>query len=117
MTTKNPVAYCPHCQQNVLLTRREINVPLAILLAIFTGGIGLLIYLAIYYNRPEDRCVHCRTQIASVVSRESNQLSYESKNIEHIQGERVFYCSFCGEKLVEKGIKFCPNCGSKIVYD
>jgi DNA-directed RNA polymerase subunit RPC12/RpoP len=126
MTTKNPVGYCPHCQQNVLLTRGEIDVCLAIVLLIFTAGIGLIIYLAIYYSKAEDRCVHCGTQISSIISQPSGQLSYQPQNvqreispqnIEQIQGERVYYCSFCGEKIVERGIKFCPNCGSKIEYN
>ena len=48
MTTTNPSGWCPRCQQNVLLTREEIDTCLAVVLLIFTAGIGLLIYLAIY---------------------------------------------------------------------
>ena len=119
MTTKNPVGYCPHCQQNVLLTRGEIDACLAIILLIFTAGIGLIIYLAIYYSKPEDRCVHCGTQVSSIIRQSSNQIQPNrySQTFEQIEGERGYYCSFCGEKLGESGLKYCPNCGSKIEYE
>ena len=68
MTTTNPTGYCPRCQQNVLLKREEIDTCLAIILLIFTAGIGLLIYLAIYYSKAEDRCIHCGAKITALQS-------------------------------------------------
>jgi len=121
MTSKNPVGYCPYCKMNVILKREGINIPLAILLGIFTGGIGLLIYLAIYYNRAEDRCEQCRkrifplqTQVSSSDYQTKSTLTTTKKRIEEVKGEKLFFCPLCGEKLNERNMKFCSNCGSRI---
>lgn len=117
MTKKNPVAYCPNCKMNVNLKREGINIPFAILLGIFTGGIGLLIYLAIYYNRAEDRCAQCRTRISVL---QTNSYEYQTKStlptkgIEEVKGEKIFFCPLCGEQLNGRNTKFCSNCGSTI---
>jgi len=124
MHTSNPTGFCPRCNQNVLLMRKDFDTCLAIMLLIFTAGIGLIIYLAVYYGRKEDRCVHCGTQISIPPSQQSytyqprmqtqSTVSPRPGNIsEEIQGELPNFCALCGEKL-EPGIKFCPNCGSKI---
>lgn len=124
MTTTNPTGYCPRCQQNVLLTREEIDTCLAVVLLIFTAGIGLLIYLAIYYSKPEEYCVHCRArvtafQISSPYTQQSQpqvqQALYNAPdNIsEQVTGGIPNFCTLCGEKL-DIGAKFCQNCGSKI---
>ncbi len=134
MTTTNPTGYCPHCQQNVLLTREDIDVCLAIILLIFTAGIGLIIYLAIYYSRAEDKCVHCGTRITALQPQPVGQIPYQQKvqqnpytyqtqptqeytttsDVEEFKGERPLFCVYCGEKLAVEGIKFCPNCGNKV---
>jgi hypothetical protein len=121
MTSKNPVGYCPYCKMKVSLKREGINIPLAILLGIFTGGIGLLIYLAIYYNRAEDRCINCRnrifplqTPVNSSTYQTQSKLTATTGKVEEVRGEKLFYCSFCGEKLDERNLEFCPNCGGKV---
>ena len=48
--------YCPKCSKNVLLTRGKLDFCIAIMLLIFTIGIGLIFY---YYAREKNRCVHC----------------------------------------------------------
>ncbi len=124
MTTKNPTGFCPRCNQEVLLTREDIDVCLAIILLIFTAGIGLIIYLVIYYSRVEDRCVHCGTKITTLKTTspytyqfqpQTQQQSYSTPV--NVSGENIGsshnFCALCGEKL-DIGIKFCPNCGSKI---
>ncbi|UCC20740.1 MAG: zinc-ribbon domain-containing protein [Promethearchaeota archaeon] len=123
MTTTNPTGWCPRCQQNVLLKREEIDTCLAIILLIFTAGIGLIIYYAIYHSRPENRCVHCggiiTTQQQSPYTYQSSpqiqQSSYSAPvNIsEEVTGARPNFCALCGEKL-DVGAKFCQNCGSQI---
>ena len=121
MTKKSPIGYCPYCKTNVNLKREGINIPLAILLGIFTGGIGLLIYLAIYYNRAEDRCINCRnsifplqTQVNSSNYKTKSTLTTSTKRIEEVKGDKLFYCAFCGEKLDERNVEFCPNCGGRV---
>ena len=123
MTTKNPVSYCPYCKKNVSLSREGINVPLAILLAIFTGGIGLLIYLAIYHNRDKDRCNNCGSQIDIFQTQSTNKMpvqldinqKYKLKlGMEKIKGVKVYFCPYCGEKLDDRRIKYCSNCGSDV---
>ncbi|MFX0103977.1 MAG: zinc-ribbon domain-containing protein [Candidatus Hodarchaeota archaeon] len=122
MTTNNPTGFCPRCNQDVLLTREDIDICLAIVLLIFTAGIGLLIYLAIYYSKAENRCVHCGT----IVTAPQTHISYTSQpqiqkasystpinGSEKITGTKPNFCALCGEKL-EVGANFCPNCGSQI---
>ena len=124
MTTTNPTGWCPRCQQNVLLKREEIDTCLAIILLIFTAGIGLLIYLAIYYSKAEDRCIHCGAKITPLQSPSPytyqtqapvQQLSSSTpiNTSQEITGSRPNFCALCGEKL-DPGIRFCPNCGSQI---
>lgn len=133
--------YCNHCQQHVLAKREDINILLAIILAIFTAIIGLLIYMSIWKSKPENRCVHCNSIIsppteAGIPSSES-QFSYDNpiipenpytniyidESIEEGESEeegsevmtrgRSEFCSLCGEKI-ELGVRFCPSCGNKI---
>lgn len=120
MTTLNPTGWCPRCQQNVLLKREEIDTCLAIILLIFTAGIGLIIYLAIYYSKAEDRCIHCSAKITTPQTQspyisQTQQTSYStSVNVsEEVTGFKPGFCALCGEKL-DSGTKFCPNCGSQI---
>ncbi len=122
MTTLNPTGWCPRCQQNVLLKREEIDTCLAIILLIFTAGIGLIIYLAIHYSKAEDRCIHCsakitapQTQSPYISQPQTQQTSYStSVNVsEEVTGFKPIYCALCGEKL-DSGTIFCPNCGSQI---
>ena len=118
MRTKNPIGYCPHCKQNVLLVREDINVPLAIVLLCCTFGIGLIIYLIIYYSKKEDRCIHCNTQVKFLPDQYSPPIQLpiqpQYRQFKTIKGESVKYCPLCGEKLDRQYQNFCPRCGSKI---
>jgi len=128
--------YCPHCDQVVNVKREEFNVCLAIILAIFTGGIGLIIYLAIWYNKEEIRCAHCGSIIRPMEAeyKELKRQEEKQKNIRQVKspyritssnnrkskkepdiitGSESKYCPFCGEN-VDLGTIFCPNCGSEI---
>lgn len=118
--------YCPNCKTSVLTTREDFRVGLAIILAIFTGGIGLLIYLAIYLDKEKNRCIHCKTvcQIRQeVVQTNSNyqvlNQSHQNQQV-HMPFKRVVaednskFCYNCGTKLSERKAKFCPYCGSSI---
>ncbi|MFX0029202.1 MAG: zinc-ribbon domain-containing protein [Candidatus Hermodarchaeota archaeon] len=116
MTTSNPTGFCPRCNQQVLLTRKDFDTCLAIILLIFTG-IGFFIYLAVYYSRKEDRCTHCGTEIN--VSQDKKSYVYQPQvqvQTNAPAGDMPNYCALCGEKL-EAGIKFCPNCGSKTIEE
>ena len=93
-------AYCPICNQNVLTKREEINIPLIILLCIFTGGFGAIIYLIIYYNKEENRCTVCGSITTNFPIQPRGQ---DDKPIEILQ-----------EKEQNNQIKFCPNCGSQV---
>ena len=123
MVSNTPIGYCEHCKQNVLLTRQDIDMCLAIILLIFTAGIGLIIYLLIYYSKPKNRCVHCGTVVTTSVQSESHapqQLTYtqqpkqEALPVEIIEGEKASYCPLCGAQLDDRDQSFCPSCGSKI---
>jgi predicted RNA-binding Zn-ribbon protein involved in translation (DUF1610 family) len=128
MSTRNVLGYCPNCRQNVLLVREAINWPLAIILLIFTGGIGLIIYLIIYFNQARSRCIHCHSLIPlksnNAIQTPSpiqtgNQLRQESEittgdTAKDVKTQRQQFCSFCGERLISKDANFCPYCGTKI---
>ena len=128
MSTRNRVGYCPICKQNVLLVREALNWPLMIILLIFTAGIGLLILLAIHYEKEPNRCIHCHTQI----SMESNK-SVQSSTYVQVENQKTHhsnsnsdikvkadetsnnkYCSYCGEPQLNELAKFCPHCGSRV---
>jgi len=128
MSTRNRVGYCPNCKQNVLLVREALNWPLIIILLIFTGGIGSIIYLIIYYNKPESRCIHCHTQISvkselgaqslTYVQAENQKTHYNDINsdikVKANETSKLKYCSYCGEPLLNELAKFCAHCGSKV---
>lgn len=123
MSSTPPIGYCEHCKQNVLLTRQDIDVCLAIILLLFTAGIGLVIYLIIYYSKSKNRCVHCGTEVVTFLEQQTpspKQISYQQQEkkqvlpVEIVEGEQANYCPLCGAKLDEKKQSFCPNCGSKI---
>ena len=128
MSTRNRVGYCPICKQNVMLVREAINWPLIIILLIFTAGIGLIIYLIIYYNKPESRCIHCHTQILLKSNNSAQSSTYvqaENQKTRHsdINAEvkaktddtsNNKYCSYCGEPQLNELAKFCPHCGSRV---
>lgn len=120
--------YCPKCNMNVYTKKNEFNIGLAIILAIFTGGIGLLIYLAIYLDRDhKPRCIHCGSicyekkeetqeisnyQVISTSNYSQGQkLILESQKLK----ERPKFCYNCGTELNEdENAKFCALCGSAI---
>ncbi|MBD3196016.1 MAG: hypothetical protein GF317_13240 [Candidatus Lokiarchaeota archaeon] len=139
ISTQNPTGYCQKCGQRVLLTRRSLDWGLAIILLIFTAGVGLIIYIIHYYTQPENICIHCG---ALIENKETNQLndksnineeiiSHKSTNnnpyrfqvkddhkkkediLQHIKGVSFSYCSFCGERT-DPNSDLCQNCGSKI---
>jgi hypothetical protein len=128
MSINNSLGYCPVCKQNVLLIREAANWPLIILLLIFTGGIGLIVYAVIYFNKPPNRCIHCRSQIALTPTggvQTSNQILTntqlrQANNNAVVDSKEDFmdplqkYCSFCGERIINKEAQFCAHCGSKV---
>jgi len=116
--------YCPNCKMNVLTVREDIDICLIIILSIFTAGIGTLIYLAIYYEKEPNRCVHCKSicqpifniQNDSVLNSKPSQINkyQEAEKFAQVAVESKF-CSNCGVKIGEReGLKFCAFCGTKI---
>ena len=113
MPASSPTAFCPRCNQKVLLVRKQFDTCLAIVLLLFTV-IGFFIYLAVYYGKQEDRCAHCGTQITFSQAQVQFQPSTSrSVSAEEINAPTLNYCPLCGEKL-EALVKFCPNCGGKV---
>ncbi|MHA2035305.1 MAG: zinc ribbon domain-containing protein [Promethearchaeota archaeon] len=117
MPANSPMGFCPRCNQQVLLARKQFDTCLAIVLLLFTG-IGFFIYLAVYYSKKEDRCVHCGTQISfsqgQVQFQPSVSTPSQTQNQNAVaQPQLLKYCPLCGEKL-EAQVKYCPNCGGKI---
>lgn len=116
----NNIGYCPHCKQNVLLKREDIDVCVAIILFFFTAGIGLIIYLIIYYGKPQNRCVHCNSIVSPALSEPittekietpapPSSYSFTSSNKESIK-----FCAYCGEPIKSNITQYCAHCGTKI---
>ncbi len=120
--------YCPKCKMNVETKKEDFRVGLAIILVIFTGGLGLLIYAAIYLDKSKNRCVHCnsvcRAQLVSNQSNSNYQLISSSnqmlsqKAVVQTQTQLVAetkYCYSCGVELDQReDAKFCRFCGTNI---
>jgi hypothetical protein len=111
----------------VLTAREEIDIGLIIILIIFTAGLGALIYLAIYYDKQENRCVHCKTickptpleqtggNISLLESPKSVEIRPVRNNYVPISQEPTKFCFNCGVGVDERnGLKFCPYCGTKL---
>ena len=43
-----------------------------------------------------------------------SKLTTTQEKIEEVRGDKLFYCRFCGEKLDERNVEFCSNCGGKV---
>ena len=112
--------YCPHCQQNVLMAREEMNVALAILLLCCTG-IGFIIYLIFYYSKPQNKCIHCGSLYQANLPNKSSQTTLQLQNHTQSNAEnaktlenQLKFCPLCGNNLDTGNQKFCANCGSKL---
>ena len=121
--------YCNNCKQNVLMVREEFNICLAVILLIFTAGIGFLIYLAVYYAQEPNKCVHCKTICQPILVSQLPSANQELPNVYHQQQEyntvkiqetqpvqsKVCYCPSCGTQLGDRpNIKYCAFCGSSV---
>jgi len=120
--------YCPNCKTNVLTVREDINLCLIIILCILSAGFFVLIYLAIYYGKEPNRCVHCKSicqpisnnQNDSVLNIKTSQSDNHKETENYVKinaqiAEESKFCSNCGVKIGEReGLKFCAFCGTKI---
>jgi len=110
---------------NVETKKMEFNIAFAVFLAIFTGGIGLLIYVAIYLDREKrPRCIHCNSVCYSKASPQStsnyqlvsipNQtMNQKTVLVTQDAEEKAKYCYNCGTELNQQEVaKFCPLCGT-----
>lgn len=119
--------YCPKCKINVETKKRDFKIGLAIILIIFTGGLGLLIYVAVYLDKVKNRCVHCNSVCnIKLVNNQfnsnyqlignSNQMTSQKTVVQTqlIDGQ-VRYCFSCGVELDQReDAKFCRFCGTNI---
>ena len=117
--------YCTQCNKYVETKRMEFNIALAIFLPIFTGGIGLLIYVAIFIDREKrPRCVHCnsvcytQTNIQPSSNYQLITTSNQNQNqktvlVSQQVGEKAKFCYNCGVELNQReAARFCPLCGT-----
>ena len=119
MSMINNIGYCPHCKQNVLLKREDIDVCVAIILFFFTVGIGLIIYLIIYYSKPQNRCVHCNSIVSPAltesVTKETTEVPVTPSSYSlNSNKEAIKFCAYCGEPIKSINTQYCAHCGTKI---
>ena len=105
--------YCKKCNANVLVKEEDFNIALAIILAIFTGGIGLLIYVAIYLEK-RHKCVHCNTVCKVKVEEVINNQPYSSYQVISTSHQSQNQKSIVQTQLLEEGAKFCYSCGVEL---
>jgi hypothetical protein len=131
-------ANCPKCQTVVQTTREDIDVALAIFLFCCTGGIGLVIYLIVYFIQPEDRCVFCGTKTQAYTNQQTSSVPQSVKiapnpqiqqkqeqSMSFQQTKKVFESpliesqpisgkvdEYTGEIKADGKMKFCAMCGS-----
>ncbi|MEW6110358.1 MAG: redoxin domain-containing protein [Nitrospirota bacterium] len=85
-----------------------------VFLVLFTGVIGLIIYL---FSRPRGELVYCevcknkRLKVASICPHCGNPT--KSDETKPVYTGRAEYCPSCGHK-VTRGAAFCEECGNKI---
>jgi hypothetical protein len=116
--------YCEKCQTNVLTKREDLDIGIIIILFIFTAGLGVLIYLVVYYDKNSNRCIHCNSickpvllenQINKIVEPIKEPLSDMELNItENRNNKESKFCYNCGTKLDERERKFCSFCGVSV---
>ena len=119
------MAYCPNCKKEVATKREDLNLALVIVLVIFTGGIGLILYLIIWNEEPRNRCkicgsichAHIITEYSNSSNQHSNALPSQYQELQMIENkvEKVNFCPMCGASLDDRiKLKFCAYCGSSI---
>lgn len=119
--------YCPKCKINVETKKEDFRVGLAIILIIFTGGLGLLIYVAIYLDKAKNRCIHCDSECNIQLVRNQSNSNYQLvSNTNQIHSQKAVlqtqlvegpakYCFSCGVELDSReDAKFCRFCGTNI---
>ena len=124
--------YCPHCEKHVIAKRQDFNLWLFLFLCLVTGGIGAIIYLAVWYNFDENRCIHCKAicQITreppqnkevihsrSDTNRQQNLLERRSGNLVSTN-IKLNFCPNCGaqvKKTQGNAPRFCPYCGENLI--
>ena len=63
--TGKKTVYCPTCEQEVELRRKNFEPrwhELLCFLVILTAGIGFFLYLALKYSKPENSCPNCERE-------------------------------------------------------
>ena len=116
--------YCEKCHTNVLTKREDLDIGIIIILFIFTAGLGVLIYLVVYYDKKLNRCIHCNSICKPLLLEDqSNKIiepSKETFNYREINStsdrdnNESKFCYNCGTKLDERERKFCPFCGVSV---
>ncbi len=99
-----------------------MDVGLAIILFCCTGGIGFIIYLIIYFGKPEDRCVFCSQPTEPYTGQKESSSAPDlygqsqpgtSASSVSSPNEDLNYCSNCGAKI-DSSAKYCEFCGTEL---
>ncbi|MHA1729068.1 MAG: hypothetical protein ACTSWY_10090 [Promethearchaeota archaeon] len=116
-----PTAYCPVCKREVMTKREDLDVGLAIFLLCCTFGVGIIIYLIVYFMQPEDKCIFCSSQTEPVGHQRTGESYTPYPPEQKIEPEIEPYKTYSSETVYDgptqegksSGKKFCPMCGTK----
>ncbi len=102
--------YCKNCGKNVLFQRPNLNIGILITLAIFTGGVGIPIYIWIHHAKHKKKCIYCGSELFAPF----NPSSPIDSSLIEISGKEIKYCFYCGRSIDDNDIAYCPDCGEKV---
>ncbi|TXT67311.1 MAG: hypothetical protein BAJALOKI1v1_120003 [Promethearchaeota archaeon] len=128
--------YCSNCNKEVQVKREDINWAILVLLTIFTAGIGVLIYLSVYFRKPMNRCIHCNSLCYSTFNALASNKLRNSETIpaagssgqvlttikktalkedDSQSRKELKYCTNCGLEIDDRGkLNFCAYCGFQL---
>ncbi|MBY9006752.1 MAG: hypothetical protein KGD63_08345 [Candidatus Lokiarchaeota archaeon] len=108
------VYYCKKCQKETPFEREKMNIGVIIVLAIFTGGVGIPFYIWAHHSNHKKMCIYCGTPRFSPIETSTPSSETPKSSVMHISGNKVKYCDFCGNSIESENTTYCPECGEKL---
>ena len=108
------VYYCKKCQKETPFEREKMNIGIIIVLAIFTGGIGIPFYIWGHHANHKKMCIYCGTPRFNNLDSPIPMREPNNSSVVTISGNKIKYCVYCGNSIENEDTTYCPECGEKI---